>query len=254
MINKRLVLACFIGVLSPIFTMYSDSGTYLSSSLGWSESLNSNLNLYLADQSDIKHDAEWNGNSFKDSLYYSIRVEKWNEGKGRGIEWVHHKIYLDNTTDTIEDFSISDGFNLLLYNWAQKNKTYDFIQRIGIGLVFAHVDVTLSGRERFYMDGGLGGSYISGITSQLSIEKWVYESPRHFVNAEAKLTASYARVPVSSDINEFADVPNIGFHILLGIGSKPIEKSSSPKDKALYFAAPVGYHLIAQYMPTDSID
>jgi hypothetical protein len=251
---NRNILIIFISLLVSLSAAYSETGTYLSSFLGASESLNSDLKLYLTDQSDIKHEAEWNGNSFKDSLYYAIRVEKWKGNKGKGIEWIHHKIYLDNTTDIIEDFSISDGFNLLLFNWATYNQAHDFTHRVGVGLVLAHIDTTLSGRERFYMDGGIGGSYISGITSQLSLEKWIYETDAMFVNVETKLTLSYARVPISSDFNEFADVSNIGFHVLLGLGSKPVKKEAPLKEKATWVGIPLGYHLIAQYMPTDSIN
>lgn len=254
---KRILYCLGIGlacISTLVASPYSEKGLYLSSFLGASESLNSSLKLYLTDQPDIKHNAEWKGHSFEDSLYYSIRFEKWDDNKGRGIEWVHHKIYLNNTTDTIQDFSISDGFNLLLFNIARRTPRHDLVYRLGLGLVFAHVDDTLNGRERFYMNGGIGGAYVCGITSQIALEKWVYETSRHFVNVETKFTLSYARPPISDDINEFASVPNYGFHVLLGLGSKPVAKTAPLKEKALWLAPPLGYHLIAQYMPTGSID
>ena len=104
------------------------------------------------------------------------------------------------------------------------------------------------------MNGGIGGAYLSGITSQISLEKWIYETEKHFVNLETKFTLSYARPPISDDINEFGTVPNYAFHFLIGLGSKPVQKESSLKDKAQWLAVPLGYHLIAQYMPTGSIN
>ena len=55
------------------------------------------------------------------------------------------------------------------------------------------MDVSMKERKRFFLNGGISGAYISGISIQGSVEKWLYESQRHFVNVESKLTLSYVR-------------------------------------------------------------
>ena len=98
---------------------------------------------------DIVHKARWKSKAFEDSPYYTIRIDDWSGNKVRGIEWIHHKIYLANNPAGITNFSISDGYNLLMFNLGKRSN--GIIRRWGAGLIFAHVDMTLQGRDPFGM-------------------------------------------------------------------------------------------------------
>ena len=132
---------------------------------------------------------------------------------------VHHKVYLKNTTDYIQSFSVSDGYNLLYLNYAYRlNKKH--ILRSGVGLIFGNPDVRLKGRDR-YLHRHLKGMHFGGFTTQLSYERWVYENDDLFVNSEIKLTHSHAKLPISSNDSEYAIVPDTAIHFNLGFGTKP---------------------------------
>lgn len=237
--NLLLTIALFTSLCS---TIYAEDGWHLTTFLGSSESLNSGLNINLSGEDNIHKNADWHGQSWKDTLYFSIRLEKWKGNKGQGFDYTHHKIYLKNTDDDIKDFSISDGYNILSYNWATRQEN-QWIRRFGGGVVFAHMDTTLRDRDRFYMDGGIGGAYLSGLAVQGSMEKWIKEWDNHFISFETKLTLSYVRPPVSESRNEYAETWNIAGHIVLGVGSKPIKtKTPTRKDRLKWFGIPAAYY------------
>ena len=135
----------------------------------------------------------------------------------------------------------------MLFNKVWKNQD-NWITRAGLGFVFAHVDYTQNGRERWWNEGGFGGSYFSGITSQIALEKWIWESESHFYSFETKFTASFARVPISDDQREFADVPNYAIHFVFGLGSKPVKTNNKEwTDTAKYYGYPL-LHYGIQYL------
>ncbi len=76
-------------------------------------------------------------------------------------------MYLNNTTNNIRSFSISDGYNLLLYNIGKQHQN-GTISKIGIRIIIAHPDIIINDRERFWMDGDIGGAYFAGFAGQYS--------------------------------------------------------------------------------------
>jgi len=215
-------------------------GIYFHSNWGFNYAMNSVLSIKNND-GDIVHKASWEGRSFIDSPYYTVRLDNWNDKSTVGIEWVHYKMYLKNPPSGIDNLSISDGYNILFFNIGKRNKR-NIIQRVGAGIIVAHPDVTLTGRERFWNKGGISGAYISGLAIQASFERWVYETNRHIITSEIKLSSGYARIPISNNSNEFADIPHIALHVVLGIGSKPLKIKSTWVDYVNYFIVPTIHH------------
>ena len=241
------ILLTFFTLTSLFFVVFQNKGFasdgwYFHSNWGLSNSMNSTLSIKRDNSPHIVHNAKWKAKSFSDSWYYTVKLEKWLGDKARGIEWVHHKIYLANPPAGLDEFSISDGYNMLFYNFARKTKR-NRISRLGLGLVFGHPDVTFTGAERFYMKGGAGGSYLAGVAAQVSLEKWLYETDHFIFSVEGKLTASYARVPVSENRSEFAEAPVVAWHLTFGLGSKPLKKQASLIDWTRYIGVPLAHHL-----------
>ncbi|RAP32150.1 hypothetical protein DID76_01145 [Candidatus Marinamargulisbacteria bacterium SCGC AG-414-C22] len=231
-----IVICCVTSLKATI-----KDGYYLQSLWGISESLDSNIQFNRVNQADMSFTTAWEGKSLRDAWYYGLKFEKWTNNSFKGIEWLHHKIYMVDPPSEIEHFSISDGFNILYFNKG-KLTPKDIIKRYGVGFVFAHVDTKFVGEERFYLKGGIGGSYFSGVSCHYSLEKRLYETTKNFITMEGKVTLSYARPPISTDDNEFAELFNVGFHILLGFGSKPPE-NVSVKEILRYVGLPYIHHM-----------
>ena len=181
------ILQLLISLLVLFFNIISASnGLCLHSNWGYSYAFDSVLSSNSNDV-DIVHKASWEGKSFEDSPYYTIRLDRWSDNSTFGIEWVHYKMYLKNPPAGIENLSVSDGYNILFFNLGRRT-TNDFIMRLGTGIIVAHPDVTLTGKERFWNDGGISGAYISGLALQLSLEKWLYQTKRYVFSSEMKLS------------------------------------------------------------------
>ncbi|MGC6368067.1 MAG: hypothetical protein ACON35_08755 [Candidatus Marinamargulisbacteria bacterium] len=223
---------------SQIFPSFSD-GLYLSTMMGCSKSGNSPLTIRYADRPHEKISANYNNRCFEDSHWWSFRLENWAAKTGWGFELIHHKIYLDNTTDTIRSFSVSDGYNLFFMTYAKQINDYNF--RIGFGGVLAHVDVLIEGRER-YIRKGLTGHYLTGPALQLNLERILWQNSTHFLSFDSKFTVAYAEVPISSNNTELASVPDYALHFSIALGSKPVSfNRNQPLKKQLLYFAPLIY-------------
>jgi hypothetical protein len=147
-------------------------------------------------------------------VYWDMRLGRWKNNKSWEFEVIHHKLYLENTTPEVQKFNISHGFNMLMVNrgFDQKNFRY----RAGAGIVLTHPESKIRDKEfGNTTDDWDMGYYISGPVVNLSISKPIRLSDRLFVNAEAKTTFAYGSVQVAEG---HADVFNLAFHLLLGIG------------------------------------
>ena len=214
------------------------TGIYFSAFMGAPKSVNNQVSFNLEDQADQVFEAKYNNRPFQDSYYWSTKVEHWDNKEGMGLELIHHKIYLSNTNDVIEDFSLSDGYNLLYWNFGRQ---YDeHIVRLGLGVVIVNPDVTIAGRDRYSIRGGKG-QHLAGPSVQLNYERWIWENETHFISLDHKLTLSYAVSPISNDEDEYVVAPDIAFHFSLGFGSKPEALQTDDGLSSLYYFAPLLY-------------
>lgn len=200
--------------------VYGNDGTHFSTYMGGSVSFPSHLDIPLVDLPGQSFQANWNDLPFSDSHWWAGRIENWQGNAASGIELIHHKIYLGNTNDIIKSFSISDGFNLLYYNMGWKTSDIDRF-RVGLGMVWGHSDTIIGDRPRFHTP-GLGGMYATGPTIQFDYEHYLWQNDSHFISFDTKLSASYAKVPVSPDRAEYAETTDLALHFSIGFGSKPV--------------------------------
>ena len=215
-----------------------NNGLHLTTMMGCSFSGKSPLQIQLSNGQSETIQARYNNRCFDDSHWWSVRLDQWNQENGFGIELIHHKIYLANTTDLIESFSISDGYNLLLFNLGKQKGKKNY--RVGFGVVLAHMDITIAGRDR-YIKKGLNGHYLTGPAFQINMEQLLWESNHHFISLDTKFTAAYASVPVSSNQNEYAVAPDYALHFSIGFGSKPSKIRSPDLIERLGYFLPLAY-------------
>nr|WP_321409026.1 hypothetical protein [uncultured Carboxylicivirga sp.] len=170
------------------------------------------LKIKQTDYYNISITARYNTESFKLPIYYSYRLGSFKNKRGWSVEMNHLKIYLKNTNDLIQQFSISHGYNQVFINHHIVKEKYSWI--LGIGTVIGHPESTV--RNQTYTEkGGFfnDGYYLSGIAFQGAIHYPLITSKHFNLPVESKVSLGYGTVPIS---NGKAQVPVVAFHLLIG--------------------------------------
>lgn len=164
---------------------------------------------------DIKiKKAEFFSEPLNDPFYWDWRFARWKNRKSFEFEAVHHKLYLKNRPPEVEWFGISHGFNMLTVNRSREIR--GMILRVGMGSVLVHPESTVRGMKYPVGPGfDIPGYRLRGVTVNMGAAKQIPFGRFFFVNAEAKVNASFARVPV---VNGEAEVYNVVFQLILGPG------------------------------------
>ena len=168
---------------------------------------------------DLRLTARYSSEPFRSPIYYVWRIGRWKGQSAWELEFVHHKLYLDNKPPEIERFAISHGYNMVMVNRTFEKllfKKFDYHLRLGAGAVLSHVENTVRGQV-FPEDGGLfgWGYYITGPVLNLTAAKRFYLVKRLFINTEVKFNPSVSWVPVQ---NGRAVVWNFPVAFAFGLG------------------------------------
>lgn len=162
----------------------------------------------------LKLTARYTTEPFTLPVYWDMRLGRWQNSKCWEFEVIHHKLYLENTTAEIQKFNISHGFNMLFLNRGFDCKTFRY--RTGIGVVMAHPESNIRGKEfGSSVDNYDWGYYLSGPVLNLAIGKPFRINDRFYLDLEAKTTLAYAHVKIADG---HANVYNLALHLILGIG------------------------------------
>jgi len=163
---------------------------------------------------ELKLTARYNTEALTLPVYWDWRLSKWKNNKSWELEAIHHKLYLDNTTEEVEKFNISHGFNMIFVNRGfEKNKLR---YRTGLGLVLVHPESKIRGREfgNSTEDWDMG-YYLTGPAVNLAINRPLKLGGRFYFNAEGKTTFAYSRIKIADG---HANVYNLALHLILGFG------------------------------------
>lgn len=182
---------------------------------GAAYTLPSQLTVQQEGYEDIVFRATYKTEPFKLPIYYSLRTGYYlQKDVAIEIELNHHKVFLVNNPDEIQQFSITHGYNQLWFNVLKEFHHLGI--RTGIGPVLAHPENTVRG-NRLPQNGGLlnNGYYIHGLTSQLAMQYRIYLSRFIFLTAETKVNISYSKTIV---VNGHASMWVNSFHALAGVG------------------------------------
>jgi hypothetical protein len=226
---KRFILLGFVAVA--MMPLSAKEGWEVSFHTGTSISRDETLNIYH-DLGDITiRDAKLNTKPFTTPYYYGLRVGKWDGDTAWEFEHIHQKVYVDSADlpPQIENFEITDGYNLFYLNHAWNLEEYGIIARAGLGLVVAHPDITAYGTRYHRVGGGAvplvwqtdSGYQWAGTSIQAAVEKefQLYES--WYLSLEGKATHSSADIDIKnpSDNQKVGSVylPNTALHFQIGI-------------------------------------
>ncbi len=163
---------------------------------------------------DLRLTARWTTAALRQPVYSAWRISRWCGGSGWGLDLVHHKIYLQNPPGEVREFSISHGYNLLTLQRLEERGGWRY--GAALGAVVAHPESEIRGR-RFGENRGLlhAGYYVSGPTLGVLAGRSQPLAGRLAATLEARLTLSFASVPVAGGS---ARVPNLAAHASAGLG------------------------------------
>lgn len=164
----------------------------------------------------INMTARYETKPFSPPPYYVLRIGQWTGNSAWEVEMLHHKVYLENTTEDIQRFTITNGYNLFHVNYAQLTDQR-YIVRGGLGVVLTHPESTIRNQPFSETGGTLNnwGYYLTGPSGMLSLGKRFYLSKAFFIELEGKMTASYAVVPINGGQ---AQAPDVALHANIGLG------------------------------------
>jgi hypothetical protein len=166
----------------------------------------------------VRISARYSTRPLRDSPYYSVRLAHTWEGRGAELEFIHHKVYLENPAPPIEHLEVTHGYNLLMANGVAPAAGWQF--RVGLGLVIAHPDgrvggQTIRARSRTLLGGGY---HVSGGALQVALgRRYALTGGRLALTAapEVKVTGSFASMRLAQGTLR---VPNVAVHALAGLG------------------------------------
>ncbi len=161
--------------------------------------------------------ARYGTHAFEFPIYYGVRLERTSGDDGWAVQFIHHKIRLLNRPPEVQAFEISHGYNLLTLERAWRSG--ERVSGVGLGVVIAHPESRVRGREVPWRGGLLGSSYHLAGPAASAMVAWRHELGSHEVGGvEARLSGALARVPVAGGS---ADAPNVALHGLAGAGYRP---------------------------------
>lgn len=208
--DRGIILALILLCSAPSF----GADWTMEAFLGGAWNVPSSLTVVQRGYSDVSFTARYEEKTFEGFPYYDLRISRWSDNKAWELELIHHKIYLANPSSEIQNFSISDGFNIISVNRAWNIKK--IILRLGAGAVLTHPESTIRGMKFDEFQGIFNqGFYFSGAAVQAALGKHLFLWKGLFLSLEGKVTAAFVQVPIEDG---HADVTNVAFHILVGFG------------------------------------
>lgn len=179
---------------------------------GSSVSLPLPISIEQRDQPDLDFTAHWATHPGRATRYYAWRLGFWSGNRGWRIDHTHHKIYLTNPPPEIQEFRITNGFNIL--SLSRAFRAHHLTYSLGLGPVLTFPINTVRGKKIDH-DRGVGGYLLSGgsIIAMATREFPIVAGLT--LSLDVRGSASWVRVPI---VDGHADVPNAAFHVHAGLG------------------------------------
>lgn len=221
----RDLLVLVVAASTPANAQRQDRELHAEFLLGTAWNLPTPLIIRLPGTPEVRQRVRYSTHAFESPLYYAVRIgggsiNALGAPVGVELELLHHKLHVDDPAPPVEHFEVSHGYNLLSGTLLRAADRLTL--RVGVGLVIAHPEGRIGGgRVGGSRRTTLGGGYhIAGASIQVGIGRTVPLSTGRtvaYVVPEAKLTASFARVPLGDDGGSVL-VPNVAGHLLAGFG------------------------------------
>jgi hypothetical protein len=192
--------------------------------VGNSFSAHSPLSIYQAGQPTLKFTAHYETEPTTPWIYYAFRVSKWKGRWGGTAGFIHQKVYLQNPPPEVQQFRVTNGYNLLSVGAGYLTHGWSFIG--ALGPVIGNPVNTVRNLSLPDNGGGFGtGYYLSGVNLQLGVNRRFYVLDWAFLTADVTVTAAWASVDV---VDGHATTPNYALHLLFGVGGGNRRQGSPP--------------------------
>ena len=170
------------------------------------------ISIHQNGEPDLNFTAHWDTKPTRPTWYYAWRIGVWKGNRGWRLDHNHHKIYLTNPPAEVQQFRITNGFNIVTISRAfrSKNLTYS----IGAGPVITYPINTIR-NKRLGHDVGWNGYTFGGASVLGMVTREFPVTGGLMLSLDARGSASYVRVPV---IDGHASVPNVALHLHAGLG------------------------------------
>jgi len=221
--SKNLYLIILLFLMNSIFSQEKSNWT-IEAHGGYPINIPLPLTIKQNGHPDIKLTAHFDSQPFVPPIYWVYRLSKWKNNKAWEFEMMHQKLYLRNKPSEVNYFVISHGYNQLMVNRAFKFnliKEHQFIFRGGIGIVLAHPETMVRGKEFPQGKAYFSGYYVAGPTINIALAKQIPIYNRFYFNVEVKNNTSYAKVPI---VDGHATLWHSAFELIGGIGFYVIKK------------------------------
>lgn len=191
----------------------AQEGWSLELSIGPAYNMPSPLWIRQVGQRRMRLIARFSTRPFSVPLYYGVRLDRRCGPAEWALEFIHHKIYLDNRSYPVQWLSATHGFNIVVLERGVFRGP--LVYRMGGGLVLSHPESTIGGRVFDEKGGILGrGYYLSGPVVLGAVTAYLPRAGGAAISVELKGTLAYVWMPVSGG----SAVILVGsIHALLGV-------------------------------------
>ena len=205
---------CFLISVNGSDNLYAQQNYYLEIFSGAAENLRCPLIIKQKDQPAISTKAEYSTRPFDKPYYYIVKFGFSTFKTDWQIQFIHHKLYLENLPADVQHFEITHGYNMLTLNKIFELRKFYFL--IGAGIILPHAQSEVRHKKLLSSGGILGsGYYITGPVVLLGIGKNYQLIKRLYLSIEGQIACSVAQVPIAEGE---AEVTNLSMHGLLGFG------------------------------------
>jgi hypothetical protein len=208
-------VALILAVLLPLLALPSAASAQwrIEGWFGNAFNLGTPLTIAQEGEEEIHIDADWSTRPWRPTWYYAARVSNWKGNSAWAFEYMHHKLYLDNPTDEVFRFRITNGINNLLVERHWRRGGFEF--GVGAGPTFAVPISNIRGKSYSFASGIFSSRYeLAGGTLLGTVaRRFKLVGPLH-ASFAAKTTVARLRVNVADG---HADLTNLALHLQWGL-------------------------------------
>jgi len=173
-----------------------------------------NVRISQAGFPDLEIDARMRSEPHKMPFYYDLRLIRWSDGRGWALDFLHHKLIMDNPPPEVQDFQFTHGYNMVSL---QRLWDLDAVTLMaGAGVVLTHTENTVRGLEFDQHQGLFGwGYYVSGPLAVVGAGRRLDLGDRFYLSGDVRASWSHIRADV---VGGDAAMTDWGLHFLAGAG------------------------------------
>ncbi|MBU0742143.1 hypothetical protein KKG45_05860 [bacterium] len=165
---------------------------------------------------DLDIDGRMRSEPHEMPFYYDFRLIRWGARHGWALDFLHHKLILDNPPPEVQDLQFTHGYNMVSLQrlW----RVSDYVLMAGAGVVLTHVESTVRGRVFDQHQGVFGwGYYVSGPLAVVGVGRRLDLGERFYLSGDVRASWSHVDVDV---VDGGASMTDVGLHFLAGAGAR----------------------------------